>query len=216
MCLDSVTRRPQQPLSRTGIGPRHAARERSIACASSCASWRDRRARIHCSWPLSISIERCSRLNRHFLNRRYTGTDVLRRLSSLVVAVLLIAAPLSAAICDATCAGHAYMTGETPVGHTSHHHDSTATHEHGSHRHHAIDRTECDSSATRIEPLSRICDHVGAVVTAQIERSPFGHYALAARSVGAVADTEIASALARLDNRHGPPVPGGSISPLRI
>jgi hypothetical protein len=147
---------------------------------------------------------------------RYTGSDVLRRLGSLVVAAVLVAAPLSAAICNALCAGPAHMAGETAAGQTSHQHDSMAAHVHASHRHGAVSGTQRDSAATRVKPLSRACDQAGAVMPAPIERRLLAHQILHARLFLAVADVETASPLARLDNRHGPPAPVRSISPLRI
>ena len=146
--------------------------------------------------------------------QRYT-CDVFRRLGSLLLAALLIAAPLSAAICNVVCAGPAHVAGETAPGPTLHQHDSMATHEHASQRHGAVSETQRDSAATRVEPFSRACDQAGAVMVVPTERRPFAPQILPPRSILAVADVETAP-LARLDNRHGPPARVRSTSPLRI
>jgi hypothetical protein len=141
--------------------------------------------------------------------------DVFRRLSSVVLALLLVATPVAAAICDAACAGHAHMAGDMAVGHTPHHHDSMATPEHDGRGHGAVSTIRRDA-ASRIQALPRVCDRVGAVKTARIERSPLAPHSLAARSVVAVVEVDTSPPLARRDNRHGPPSPARSIPPLRI
>lgn len=143
---------------------------------------------------------------------------VSRHFVSLVLALLLIAAPVSVQICEATCAGHTHGRAPGAFGVTSHHHDVSAIgHEHAAHRHYDDAKTQGDSHRLRFTALARACGHdVATIVRAVDERGTVTFGTLSVWSLVALTDTSLKSSIANLNEGQSPPDPVRSVSPLRI
>jgi len=132
---------------------------------------------------------------------------------------LLIAWPLMAGICDATCARHAHHVAEAPgpFGHASHQHDSPVGHEHAVQHDHSRTEPQTNSSAVRLTASGRICDNdAETIVTARNERASSTHEILLERWLVVVVDPIPRPTMTPVVDGHGPPGPIRTVSPLRI
>lgn len=147
---------------------------------------------------------------------RYTVMVVSRRIASLLVAVLMIAAPVSAEICDATCAGHLHADAQAASDSTHGHHVSTV--------HHGSAYQQRESTGTQAGPSraelcapARSCGHGEATIVSTLnDRAPTTHASVAVWIFVGLGDASLRSRVPPLSEAHSPPGPIRSITLLRI
>ena len=147
---------------------------------------------------------------------RYTVMVVSRRIASLLVAVLMIAGPVSAEICDVTCAAHAHTDAQAPVMPPHQLHDSAIRHA-SAHPHHQGPATQVGSSRAELSAPPRSCGHHAATIVSTLNKlAPMTHASVGVRTFIAAGDVSLRSPVPALSEAHSPPGPIRSVTRLRI
>jgi hypothetical protein len=134
------------------------------------------------------------------------------RLFTLIVAIVVTAAPVAAQICEATCTQHAHSESHSSWRHC---HSATVSGQSHHHEHSAsVPRDTAGNPTVGSQP--RACGHVAAVVTQSRETTCSSDATIAITTPGIAAPIDHATELHGFDSRHGPPVSIRSIAPLRI
>lgn len=136
-----------------------------------------------------------------------------RRLLTLIVAIVVTAAPVAAQICEATCTQHA---GHSESHNSSHHHHSATVSGQSHHHDHSASVPQPTSGNPTAGSQPRACGHVAAVVTESRETMRSSVATIAITTPRIAAPIDHATELHGFDSRHGPPVSIRSIAPLRI
>jgi hypothetical protein len=144
---------------------------------------------------------------------RYTGNRMARRLLTLIVAIVVTAAPVAAQICEVTCTEHA---GHSESQNPSHHHHSVTVSGQTHHHDHlaAVPQPASGNPTVGLQP--RACGHVAAVVSESRENMRSSVATIAITTPRIAAPIDQANELHGFDSRRGPPVSIRSIAPLRI
>jgi hypothetical protein len=138
-----------------------------------------------------------------------------RRLLAFALAFVIIGGPLAADLCEAACTEHAGHSIDSTLP-TSHHHHSAEVVRQPSHHHHSDAATAPAKQNAILMALWHGCGHLEAIVSEsrELTRTPIAiSVATAARNTPLLVPVLPTS---EMDNRHRPPAPIRSASPLRI
>ena len=138
--------------------------------------------------------------------KHYTGAEMIRRAFALIVAVLVIAAPVAAQVCGAACSerlGHANHSGPAAQDHSAHHSA------------HLAQQAPVGAERVAMRSLPRTCGDLQAVVSGSRDTAP-SVAGPAVKSVFRIPAVARSAASFDADARRAPPRPIRSISLLRI
>jgi hypothetical protein len=131
----------------------------------------------------------------------------------------MIAAPVSAEICDVACAEHVHADAQAPLAssHSSHHHHDSAVTHGSAHQQHEVAGTQTVASPVEFSAFTRSCAHDSATIVSTLNaRGPNTHANVGVRPFIAIGDASFRSPVGYLSESHSPPGPVRSISPLRV
>ena len=138
---------------------------------------------------------------------------MLRGLLAAAMAFAVVATPIAANICEATCQDH---NGQIKPGLVSSHHHDSAPQTHAGHHHEPVDRSLSVSNAVAVAGVPHICGRDGTTVTEARERIRGSTVSTLATSIAGAPVPPGVFAVAADDNRHGPPAPVRALPQLRI
>jgi hypothetical protein len=137
-----------------------------------------------------------------------------RRLFTLILAIVVTAAPVAAQICETMCTQH---TGHSESNNQlAHHHHSASVSGQSDHHDHSASVSQSTSGNPALGSRPRACGHVAAVVSESRETMRGSVATFAITTPRVAASVSQASEAHDFDSRHGPPTAIRSIAPLRI
>jgi hypothetical protein len=139
-------------------------------------------------------------------------SQVAQRLLAFALAFIVIGLPLAGDVCGAVCAQHAGHSSDPAVAAPHDHHPDSQS----SHHHHSEAPPAPLTQSLALRPAPPQCGHLDAVV-AESRELMRPHIAKAVVMVARItpALTPV-PATSEMDNRHHPPTPTRSTSPLRL
>lgn len=148
---------------------------------------------------------------------RYTDREMVRRLLTWLLTMVVTAAPAAAQICETTCAGRASSVDRTSPQQGSSHHQQPSGIAAPAHHHGApAIAVESTVNVQGVNAQPRACAHPAVLAGESRENSPGSCAPPAIVSATAAAPLIHAIDVRHVDRRHSPPAAIRSAAPLRI